>query len=311
MLHHPIYAGAYSHGRHPVDPRRKVPGRRRSGRTTLPMEAWEVLLKGELPAYITWDRFLANQERLRQNCSRVASKGSPRKGDALLGGLLFCRRCGARLVVGYSGAQSRPRYKCLRDFQGYGLEKCQSLSAGPLDDFVSRQIFDVLKPATVELSLNAMEHTKRERRRLAKLRRKRLERAQYEADRAARQYHAVEPENRLVAHQLERSWEEALAAQREVEEDLHRLEQVQPVELRSDELEMIKSLSTDLPTVWNALGTTAADRQTIVRHLVDRVVVDVQGESERVDVAIHWNGGPVVSSTKSRPEIPGPRDDAD
>lgn len=301
MLHHPIYAGVYSHGRHPVDPRRKVPGRRRSGRTTPSMEAWEVLRKDELPAYITWDRFLANQERLQQNCSRVASQGAPRKGDAVLGGLLFCRRCGARLVVGYSGAQSRPRYKCLRDFQGYGLEKCQSLSAGPLDDFVSTQIFDVLKPATVELSLATVEQTKQERRRMAKLRRKRLERAQYETDRAARQYHAVEPENRLVARQLERSWEEALVAQREVEEDLHRLEQTRPVELRSDELEMIKSLSSDLPTLWNAPGTTAADRQTIVRHLVDRVVVDVQGESERVDVAIHWNGGFVSQHEVIRP----------
>jgi DNA invertase Pin-like site-specific DNA recombinase len=301
MLHHPIYAGAYSHGRHPIDPRRKVPGRRSTGRTTPPMEAWEVLRKDELPGYITWERFIANQERLQQNCSRVASKGASRKGNALLGGLVYCRRCGARLIVGYSGAQNRPRYKCLRDYQGYGLAKCQSLSAGALDDFVSRQIFDVLKPATVQLSLQALEQTKQERRGVTELRRKRLERARYEADRAARQYHAVEPENRLVARQLERSWEEALVAQREVEEDLHRLEQTQPVELTSHELEMVKALSTDLPTLWNAPGTTAADRQTIIRHLVDRVIVDVQGESERVDITVHWSGGFVSQHEVIRP----------
>ena len=271
--------------------RRKVPGRRSTGRTTPPMEAWEVLRKDDLPAYITWERFLANQERLQQNCARVASKGSPRNGDALLGGLLFCRRCGSRLIVGYSGAKNRPRYKCLGNYQRYGLEKCQSLSAGPLDGFVSEQILDVLKPASVELSLKAVEQTKQERQRVTKLRRQRLERAQYEADRAARQYHAVEPENRLVARQLERSWEEALQARREIEEDLRRLESEQPVELKAHELDMIKSLSTDLPTLWNATGTTAADRQTIIRHLIERVVVDVQGESERVDVEVHWNGG--------------------
>lgn len=301
MLHHPIYAGAYSHGRHPIDPRRKVPGRRSTGRTTPPMEAWEVLRKDELPAYITWERFLANQERLQQNCARVASKGSPRNGDALLGGLLFCRRCGCRLIVGYSGAHSRPRYKCLRNYQQYGLEKCQSLSAGPLDDLIRDQILQVLKPATVELSLKAVQETKRERQRVTKLRRQRLERAQYEVDRAARQYQAVEPENRLVARQLERSWEEALRAQREVEEDLRRLEHTQPVELKSNELEMIESLSTDLPTLWNATGTTAADRQAIIRHLVDRVVVDVQGESEHVDVAVHWSGGFVSQHELIRP----------
>jgi DNA invertase Pin-like site-specific DNA recombinase len=301
MLHHPIYAGAYSHGRHPIDARRKVPGRRSTGRTTPPMEAWEVLRKDDLPAYITWERFLANQERLQQNCARVASKGSPRNGDTLLGGLLFCRRCGSRLVVGYSGPKSRPRYKCLRNYQGYGLEKCQSLSAGPLDGFVSGQILDVLKPASVELSLKAVEQTKQERQRVSKLRRQRLERAQYEADRAARQYHAVEPENRLVARQLERDWEEALMARREIEEDLRRLEHEQPVELKAHELEMIKSLSTDLPTLWNATGTTAADRQTIIRDLIERVVVDIQGESERVDVEVHWSGGFVSQHELIRP----------
>jgi hypothetical protein len=301
MLHHPIYAGAYSYGRHPVDPRRKIPGRRRSGRTTAPMESWEVLRKDELPAYITWERFLANQERLQQNRARFASKGAVRKGDALLGGLLSCRRCGGRLVVGYSGTKNRPRYKCMRDFLRYGLEKCQSLSAIPLDSLVSGLIFQVLEPATVELSLKAVEETKQERQRLTKLRRQRLERSQYEAARAARQYHAVEPENRLVARQLEQCWEEALAAQREVEEDLHRLEHAQPIELKSHELEMIKTLSTDLPTLWNASGTTAADRQDIIRHLVDRVVLEVQGESEKVDVAIHWSGGFVSQHELIRP----------
>ncbi len=301
MLHHPIYAGAYSYGRHPIDPRRKMPGRRSTGRTAPPMEAWEVLRKDELPAYITWERFLANQERLQQNRARFASKGAPRKGAALLGGLLFCRRCGCRLAVGYSGAQSRPRYRCLRGYRQYGLEKCQSLSAGPLDDFISGQILHVLKPATVELSLQALEETKQERHRVTKLRRQRLERSQYDAERAARQYHAVEPENRLVARQLERAWEESLMAQREIEEDLRRLEHAQPVELNSQELDMIQVLSTDLPTLWNAIGTTAKDRQTIIRHLVDRVIVDVQDESEQVDVAIHWNGGFVSQHELIRP----------
>jgi hypothetical protein len=205
------------------------------------------------------------------------------------------------LRIGYSGTQSRPRYKCLRNYQQYGLDKCQSLSAGSLDDFVSGQILQVLKPAAVELSLKAVEETRQERQRVTQLRRQRLERAQYEADRAARQYHAVEPENRLVTRQLESCWEQALLAQREVEEDLHRLEHTQPVELKSHELEMIKALSADLPTLWNETGTTAADRQEIIRHVVDRVVVDVQGESERVDVAIHWSGGFVSQHELIRP----------
>jgi hypothetical protein len=80
------------------------------------------------------------------------------------------------MLVGYSGAQHRPRYKCLRNFQEYGLEKCQSLSAVPLDELVSQQILQVLRPATVELSLTAVEDIKLERQRLSKLRGQRLER---------------------------------------------------------------------------------------------------------------------------------------
>ena len=111
----------------------------------------------------------------------------------------------------------------------------------------------------------------------------------------------MEPENRLVARQLERLWEEALLAQREIEEDLRRLEHTQPVALKSHELDMIQALSTDLPVLWNATGTTAADRQTIIRHLIERVVVDVQGESEHVDVAVHWNGDFVSQHELIRP----------
>ncbi len=175
------------------------------------------------------------------------------------------------------------------------------MSAIPLDALISRLILQVLEPATVALSLKAVEEMKQERQRLTKLRRQRLERSQYEAARAARQYHAVEPENRLVARQLEKSWEEALTAQREVEEDLRRLEHTQPMELKSHELDMIKALSADLPTLWNASATTAADRQEIIRHLVERVVVEVQGESEHVEVAIHWSGGFVSQHELIRP----------
>ena len=127
----------------------------------------------------------------------------------------MCGRCGHRLMVGYSGQSKRPRYKCHRDFQLYGVEKCQSLAGAPLDEFISQKILSVLKPAALELSMVAAEDLQRQRERLSKQWRQRLERAEYQTKRAARQYHAVEPENRLVARELERLWEEALAEQRE------------------------------------------------------------------------------------------------
>lgn len=104
ILHHPIYAGAYSYGRRAIDPRRKIPGRPSTGRTVVAAEECAVLLKDRLPAYISWERYEANIEKLARNRARAASLGAPREGTSLLGGLLVCGRCGCRMVVGYREA---------------------------------------------------------------------------------------------------------------------------------------------------------------------------------------------------------------
>ena len=292
MLHHPIYAGVYSYGRHPKDPRRKVPGRRSTGRTSPPMEAWDVLLKDHLPAYISWDHYIEIQERLEQNRAlRTASKGAAREGSALLAGLVFCGRCECRLSTGYNGKEGRPRYCCKHGYYHYALPRCLSLSAAVLDELVSALVLGLLEPSSLDLSLSAGEAVERERARQTQHRQQCRERARYEAERAARQYHAVEPENRLVARELERQWEQALLAQRHAEEDYDSFVAAQPPNLTSDEQESIHSLASDLPDLWRAETTTAADRKVIVRHLIDRVVVAAQGESEKIEVRVHWAGG--------------------
>jgi len=291
MLHHPLDAGVYSYGRHPKEPRRKVPGRPSTGRTSPPMEEWQVLLKDHLPAYISWNRYMAIQERLEQNRARTASKGVPRGGSALVGGLVFCGRCGCRLGVVYSGQAAHPRYCCKRAYDQYALPRCQSLSAAVLDELIGGLVLSVLEPASLESSLSAGEDLQRERDRQTQHWQQCRERARYEAERAARRYHAVEPENCLVARELERQWEQALLAQRRVEDDYDRFVAAQPRNLTAKERESIRSLACDLPALWRAESTTAADRQTIVRHLIERVVVAAQGESERIDVEVHWAGG--------------------
>jgi hypothetical protein len=255
------------------------------------MAEWEVLLKDHLPAYISFDRFLRIQERLEQNRARTASKGVPRGGAALLGGLIFCGRCGGRLAIGYSGRAARPRYRCQRAYQEHASPLCQSLSATALDELIGDLVLSVLAPASLELSLSTGEELQRERDRQTGLWQQRRERARYEAERAARQYHAVDPENRLVARELERRWEQALLAQRRVEEDYDRFLETQAPRLTAEEYASIRALARDLPALWQVESTTAADRQTIVRDLIDRVVVAARGESEQIDVAVHWAGG--------------------
>ena len=289
LLHHPIYAGYYRWGHRPCDPRRKVGGRPGTGRTLRAPAECLVLLEGRCPAYITAERYWANQQRLQAN--RATRLKGVRRGPSLLGGLLVCARCGRHLLVGYTNAGRGLRYSCDRGRLDYGAPRCQSLSGRRLDALVSAQLLSVLEPAALELHLAAAADVAQERRRLHQHWQQQLERAHYEAERAARQYQAVEPENRLVARALERRWDEALAEQARLTAEYERFCRSQPASLSAAEQKQIRSLARDIPQLWHADTTTAAERQRLVRFLIEQIEVGVQGETDQVEVAIRWAGG--------------------
>jgi DNA invertase Pin-like site-specific DNA recombinase len=289
VLHHPWYAGAYAYGRHATE-RKAVGGVIRTHIRTLPQGEWKVLKKDILPAYITWDQFQANQERLRQNLARGSSRGAARCGDALLGGVLVCGTCGRRLRPNYSNA-NKPYYLCASHLEEARDRTCAGLCSKAIDQLVTGQVFKALEPASLKLSLQALEDEHRERARLHQHWDNQRERARYEAERAQRQFQAVEPENRLVGRTLEANWEGALRKQHELDTEWRRFAQATPRQLSDEERQRIAALSHDVQALWNAAGTTNADRKEILRCLVDRVVVYVKRNSERVDVTIHWQEG--------------------
>ena len=301
LLRHPVYAGAYTWGRRPVDPRAKVPGRPGTGRKVAEAEACEVFLPGRCPAYISWAQYEANRRRLAENGARADARGPAREGPSLLGGLLVCGRCGQRMAVQYSGASNRLRYACTRNHASYAEPLCQGCCGRVLDELVSSLVLRALEPAALELALAAAQDVQREQERLDGLWRQRLERARYGADRAARQYQAVEPEDRLVARELERRWERALAEQRAAEEEHDRFRRDQPAPLDDAGRELLRSLAADVPALWHAPETTAAERQAVVRHLVERVVLTAPPETEVAGVAVHWAGGFVSRHELVRP----------
>ena len=288
LLHHPLYAGAYSWGRRPVDPRRKIPGRPATGRTVADPKDWQVLIRDHCPAYITWEQYQANLARMAEN--RALVKGSARQGSSLLKGLLVCGVCGARMIVSY-GKHNLLRYACIRRHCDYGEANCQSLTGRVLDDLVARQILKVLEPASLELSMSAAADMQRERAELHQQWRQRLERAGFQKDRAARQYHAVEPENRLVARELEQRWEQAILEERTLQEDYTSFERRQPADVSAAERNLIGQLAQDIPALWQAPQTTHQDRQRLVRHLVEQISVRPQVHSEMLDVTIRFAGG--------------------
>jgi hypothetical protein len=197
--------------------------------------------------------------------------------------LVVCGKCGHRLTTCYK-ADKRPSYDC-GDDQRLGLaEPCGHIAAATLDELVAREVLRALGPAALELSLRAIEDVERERQRLHEQWRLKVERTRHEAEQAERQYHAVEPENRLVARTLEARWEEALKQQRQVEEDYHRFLAKLPATLSTADRERMRDLSRGVAALWHAARTSAQDRKQIIRCLVERVVVVIDRASEQNEV---------------------------
>jgi DNA invertase Pin-like site-specific DNA recombinase len=305
LLHHPIYAGAYRYGHRPCDARRKQPGRPGTGRRICGSEDCLVLIRDRFPAYISWERFQANQQRMQANRTQHEACGAPREGAALLKGLLHCGRCGRRMQVHYAVHRARPTnrytYVCSRAVADYAEPLCQSLTGMGLDELAARHVLAAVEPAALEASMAAVADVERERAELQQHWRLRLERAQYDVERASRQYQACEPENRLVARELERRWEETLEQQRNLDDEFQRWRQAEPARLSPDEQALIRRLAADMPTLWRAETTTIQDRVRIARLLLEKVVVTVDRASERVAVRFHWVGGATQDQTLARP----------
>lgn len=294
ILRNPIYAGAYVYGRRRTDPRRQRPGHPASGRTPLlESKDWHVCLRDHLPSYITWQRYETNRERLMRNRVSAQGQGPVRDGNALLQGVVVCGRCSHRMTVQYPNSNGRPypRYVCNYARVHHGGPLCSGLSAGCLDDAVAELALLALEPGSLDLSMRVAEDVERERNKADDLWKKQIERARYDAERAERQYQAVEPENRLVTRTLERNWDDKLRAQRKLQEEYERRQELQPRHLTAEERQTICSLATNLPALWTAKTTSSSDRKAVLRLLIDKIVVTVDDASEWLDFVVHWAGG--------------------
>jgi DNA invertase Pin-like site-specific DNA recombinase len=304
MLRNPAYAGIYAYGRSRTDPSRRLPGHEHSGRVRrLEAGEWLVRIDGALPAYISAAQYERNLARLAANRARAESPGAPREGPALLGGLVVCGICGHRLQVNYecSGQGLTGRYCCQRRHHTYGEPRCQQMAARFLDDHVVAQVLSALAPAALELSVTAAGQVEGRRAEVDRIWRQRLERADFRCDRARRQYQLAEPENRLVARQLEREWEAALAERARLGEEYQRYRQQRPVRLSPAELAAIRALADDIPALWAAPTTTVADRKRLLRAVIESVQVTAEGATERVHATVTWAGGHQTHAVLSRP----------
>jgi hypothetical protein len=303
VLHNPRYAGAYVYGRTQTRTR-TLPGEapRVKGRTRRVAAAdWPIVRHDAHPAYIPWEQFLRNQQRLDDNCTSRAQdrRGAVREGSALLQGLVLCGRCGRRMGVRYTRDGATPTYECNQVHKQQGGRTCQFIRGDGIDAAVARLFLEAIQPAQLEVSLATLAEIEAQARQVGRQWELRLERARYEADLARRRFLATEPENRLVARTLEKDWNEKLAAVEHLErEQATVLARAAPA-LSADERQRILGLAEDLPALWHAPTTTAAERKQLLRFLVQDVTLTKHGGA--IALAIRWQ-----TQACMRAEVPRP-----
>jgi hypothetical protein len=298
LVRRPAYAGAYTWGRFATDPRRVQPGRRGSGRVHREPHDCPIFIPDNHPAYISWEQHENILNRLKQHRRRGPVPGPAGKTVALLAGLVVCGQCGCRMQTRHTRSL---RYECQRHALDYAAPPCQRFAGAPLEQLVRDQVLEVVTPASLELSTRAVQERECERAALDRQWRLRLERAGQEVNRAFRQYNAVEPENRLVARTLERTWEEALLAQRTLEEEYRRFQKDRPMRLSAAERAEIETLARNLPALWQSSQTPFAEKRQVVRRLLERVVVWAPALTQEVTVQLHWAHGTVTEHRVTRP----------
>ena len=294
VLTNPVYAGAYAYGKCRHERYVDEQGRLRKRTRHLPQAEWAVLLPDHHQGFIDWATYQANQARIDANVHPRPHQagGAVREGAALLQGLALCGKCGRHLHTHYSGRNASPGYHCSgKDIvQGRGVY-CLNVGGIQIDQAVTEAFLKALTPAAVEATEQAMQQLEADHDAALSQWRLAVERARYEAERAERQYRAVEPENRLVARGLETEWEKRLRDLAAAESELERRQRQRPRTLSLEEKNRLHALGSDLRKVWTAPTTTDRDRKELLRTLLEEVIVAVYRSEHRAHLTLRWRGG--------------------
>lgn len=289
ILKNPAYAGAFAYGR--TKTTHNASGKVRQQR--LPMEQWRILVYDKYPAYINWATYESIQAMLKDNHANynLLSRGVPRQGAALLVGLMYCGECGHKMLVEY---QHGLRYVCDYQRRHYQGSVCQYIPGVPVEMQVVNAFFKALSP----LELNAYEHAVAQQNEAYaathSAHEQQLQRLRYEAELAQRQFNRVDPDNRLVAAELERRWEAALQALKQAEADYaHQRQEHDPflTALPTELKDAFQALGQRLPSIWEEENLLQpVHKKAFLRCLVDKVVVH-RATRDCIETRIVWRGG--------------------
>jgi excisionase family DNA binding protein len=300
VLKNPGYAGAYVHGRYTSRRRVEPDGTVHTGLVERPRAEWPVLIHDHHPSYLTWEQFLLNEAKLAANRTNVGAR-PPREGSALCQGIIACGSCGKPMRTNYHTDQT-PSYECSSRADRLTTPTCRSVAASTIDNSVAERLLAALNPTEVALALAAADRVTDQHQRVSRAAELAIERARYEADRAERAFHAVEPENRLVARNLETRWETKLAALAEAKQALTAAhDALPPLPGRAE----LAKLAADLPTLWHSPTTSNKDRKRLLRTLIADITLLPEPDRGKARIGIRWHTGASDELTVARAIHPG------
>jgi DNA invertase Pin-like site-specific DNA recombinase len=293
ILRNPAYAGTYVYGQWDYDGTRPYAKTGKARPRTRAPQDWPVCILEHHAGYISWDEYVANLDCLHHNWFRSMTRGAPREGCALLQGIAWCGRCGAKLSVHTFSARDnrKPAYMCSHDYQHGAAHTCQNMASKPIDDAVIELFLEAVAPAQLEVATKVVGQLRQEKLALQRQWEQQLAQARYEAQLAQRQYDAVDPDNRLVASELERRWNEKLESLQKLEQSFAQVQQEAHFSVTPREEQAIQALARDLPAVWNAKTTTDLERKQLLRYAISEVQLDGVSEPGKIEIRVTWRSG--------------------
>lgn len=296
ILQNPCYAGTYVYGRYQYKKVISPEGEIASKMKKLPISSWKVNIGEHHAGYINWEDYLLNQKKLasnRTNGEENLLPGPAREGLTLLQGLLICSNCGRKISIRYKGHNGiYPTYECngLRR-NGLATKSCLSVRSDLLDTAISNRLLQVLKPNQIEIALRAMEEVEERNKAVDRQWEMKIERAEYETQLAQKRYEQVDPCNRLVAANLERRWNDALAKLEELKTQYTEQHVKNTVAITDKEKERALGLAKSFPLLWKSPSTRSKDKKRMLRLLIKDITVEKLSEAKKVILHIRWQGG--------------------
>ena len=296
ILNNPSYAGVYVFGRSKHEKHISSNGVINYKLKRLQIDNWKFIIKDHHEAYISWEEYMENREKLRTNRTNIEKSvmlGPAREGLALLQGLLICGHCGSRIATLYQSSSSGtyPRYTCNRKKDGCSTNRCLSVNSTLIDKRMVQRVLEVIEPSQIDIAIKAFEEIEQRTKAIEKQWQMKIKRVEYESQLAQRRYEEVDPSNRLVAATIEKRWNETLLELEDLKKEYAEYQKKDILQDTEKHKNAILTIAQNFPKLWRSETTSHSDRKRILRLVINDITLERLKSSKEVVLHIRWHGG--------------------